>query len=183
MDLPEHYLTNIKEEFLRYKGVAEKCFEQLTEEDLHFVPNEGDNSIAVIVKHMAGNMRSRWTNFLTEDGEKTWRHRETEFEPTLRAKAEVLEAWNSGWACLLEALESLAPEQVLNEVKIREEAHTVIEAINRQLAHYAYHTGQIVYLAKSIRGAQWKSPSIPKGQSDLFNKKMAEKASGDQKRA
>ncbi|MCE2612573.1 DUF1572 domain-containing protein [Flavobacteriaceae bacterium D16] len=179
MDLPTQYLSNIKKEFLRYKGVAEKSFEQLKEDDLHFVPNEGDNSIAVIVKHMVGNMRSRWTNFLTEDGEKSWRHRETEFEPSLRTKAEVLEAWNSGWALVLDVLNSLEPEQLRVQVKIRNEGHTVLEAINRQLAHYAYHTGQIVYLAKSIKGEEWESPSIPKGASDLFNKKMSEKASGN----
>jgi hypothetical protein len=128
---------------------------------------------------MAGNMRSRFTNFLTEDGEKSWRKREREFEPGLQTKAEVLQAWESGWKCVFDALDGLNPGQLLQEVKIRNEAHTVLEAINRQLAHYAYHTGQIVYLAKSLRGKEWKSPSIPKGESDRFNEKMfREGASG-----
>ena len=172
MDFPTHYLTTIKKEFLRYKSVAEKAIGQLNEEDLHLRPNEEDNTISVIVMHMVGNMRSRFTNFLTEDGEKPWRNRETEFVSTLRTKAEVLEAWKSGWTCVFDALESLEPEQLLREVMIRNEVHSAMEAINRQLAHYAYHTGQIVYLARSIRGKEWVSPSIPKGESDLFNKKM-----------
>lgn len=179
MDFPAHYLEIIKKEFLRYKTLGDKSFEQLDEEDLHFKRGEEDNSIAVIVRHMAGNMRSRFTNFLTEDGEKPWRQRETEFEPGPRTKAEVLQAWASGWKCVFDALDGLNPGQLLQEVKIRNEAHTVVEAINRQLAHYAYHTGQIVYLAKSLRGKEWKSPTIPKGASDRFNEKMfRDRASG-----
>lgn len=175
MDFPAHYLENIKKEFLRYKMLAEKSFEQLKDEDLHFKRDEADNSIAVIVRHMSGNMRSRFTNFLTEDGEKSWRMRETEFKPGLRTRAEILEAWESGWRCVFDALDGLNPEEILQEVRIRNEAHSIVEALNRQLAHYAYHTGQIVYLAKSLRGKDWKSASIPKGESDLFNKRMFQK--------
>ena len=172
MDFQTQYLTNVKKEFLRYKTVTEKSLEQLEEKDIHFKRDKEDNSIAVIIKHMVGNMRSRFTNFLTEDGEKTWRNRETEFEPTLHTKAEVMEAWESGWKCVFDALDGLKPEDLTLQIKIRNEAHSVVEAFNRQLAHYAYHTGQIVYLAKSIRGKNWESPSIPKGESDRFNQKM-----------
>ena len=177
MDFSTHYLKNVKKELLRYKTVAEKSLEQLEEKDIHFKHEEEDNSIAVIVKHMAGNMSSRFTNFLTEDGEKSWRNRETEFEATLRTKAEVLTAWESGWKCVFDTLESLKPEDLTQQIKIRNESHSVVEAINRQLAHYAYHTGQIVYLAKSIRGKKWESASIPKGESDRFNQKMFQKGS------
>lgn len=182
MDFPEHYLTNVKKEFQRYKGIVEKSLEQLGEEDIHYRRNEEDNSIAIIVKHMVGNMRSRFTNFLTEDGEKSWRNRETEFEPTLRTKSEVLEAWELGWNSVFEALDSLKPDQLMQLVKIRNEDHTVMEAINRQLAHYASHSGQIVYLAKSICGKKWESLSIPRGQSDLFNQKMFKKGTPPEKR-
>ncbi|MCX2719978.1 DUF1572 family protein [Lentiprolixibacter aurantiacus] len=179
MDLPTHYLANARKELLRFKGIAEKSMQQLNEEDLHYRPGKEDNSIAVIVQHMVGNMRSRFTNFLTEDGEKTWRNRESEFETTLQNKSELLQAWESGWDCVFHTLDNLKPHQLMQEVKIRNEAHLVIEAINRQLAHYAYHTGQIAYLAKSIRGKDWESMSIPKGESERFNKKMFEKGSRD----
>ncbi len=171
-DLAVHYLQNIQKEFTRYKSLGDKTFDQLEGADFHFRLGEEDNSIAVIVKHMAGNMRSRFTNFLTEDGEKSWRNRESEFDPTLQTKTEVLDAWNSGWACVFDVLEKLEPEQLLAEVKIRNEAHSVMEALNRQLAHYAYHTGQIVFLAKGIQGKDWKSLSIPKGGSAAFNARM-----------
>ena len=168
----QNYLSNIKKEFSRYRILGDKTFAQLAEADFHFRYTEEDNSIAVIVKHMAGNMRSRFTNFLTEDGEKSWRNRETEFEPTLGTKTAVLEAWNSGWACVFNVLEALKPEQLKSEVKIRNEAHTVLEALNRQLAHYAYHVGQIVMLGKAVKGKDWQSLSIPKGGSDAFNAQM-----------
>ncbi len=176
MENTSHYLKNVKKEFTRYKTLGDKTFAQLEEGDFHFRFTEEDNSIAVIVKHMAGNMRSRWTNFLTEDGEKSWRKRETEFEATLRSKTDILEAWKSGWECLFDALDGLTPENLSDTIEIRKEPHTVLEAINRQLAHYAYHTGQIVFLAKSIRGNDWQSLSIPKGGSDVFNKRMFGKA-------
>ncbi|MBT8322310.1 MAG: DUF1572 domain-containing protein [Eudoraea sp.] len=176
MDLPAQYIINIKKEFTRYKTLGEKTFAQLAEADFHFRYAEEDNSIAVIVKHMAGNMRSRWTNFLTEDGEKSWRNRETEFEASLRSKADMLEAWESGWECLFNALDGLTPENLSDTVEIRKEPHTVMEALNRQLSHYAYHTGQIVFLAKSIKGKEWQSPTIPRGQSEDYNKQMFKKA-------
>lgn len=170
--LEAHYLNNIKKEFTRYKSLGDKTFAQLEEADLQFRFTEEDNSIAVIVKHMAGNMRSRFTNFLTEDGEKPWRHRETEFESTLKTKEEILDAWDSGWACVFQVIDTLEPNQLKSEVKIRNEVHSVLEALNRQLAHYAYHTGQIVFLAKGIKGKDWKSLSIPKGGSAAFNARM-----------
>lgn len=167
-----HYLSNIKKEFKRYKTLGDQTFTQLQEPDFHFQYSNEDNSIAVIVKHMAGNMHSRFTNFLTEDGEKPWRQRDAEFEPSLQTKAQILEAWASGWSSVFEALDKLEPGQLMKEVKIRNEVHSVIEALNRQLAHYAYHTGQIVWLGKAIRGKAWKSLSIPKGASEAFNEKM-----------
>ncbi|MBT8204324.1 MAG: DUF1572 domain-containing protein [Eudoraea sp.] len=176
MDIPSTYLANVKKEFLRYKTLAEKAFEQLNEEDIHHTYDEWDNSIAVIVKHIAGNMRSRWTNFLTEDGEKSWRNRETEFEASIKSKTEMLGAWNAGWECLFTALDGLTPENLSDTVEIRKESHTVIEAINRQLGHYVYHIGQIVFLTKSIMGKEWQSPTIPRGQSDDYNKQMFKKA-------
>jgi len=152
-----------------YKSLGEKTFAQLTDEELHLEPAEGANSIAIIVKHVWGNMMSRWTNFLTEDGEKTWRDRDGEFEATLRSRQEFDEKWEEGWSCFLGALKGLKAEDLNKTVYIRNEGHTVMEAILRQLAHYASHIGQIVYLGKIIKGEDWKSLSIPKGKSVEYN--------------
>lgn len=167
------YLETVIKRFAYYKDLADKTFAQLAEKDFHFQPNEASNSIAVIIRHMSGNMLSRWTNFLTEDGEKEWRNRDTEFEnnPVTPAK-ELLEKWNMGWDCLFSSLRTLSPDDLLKTVYIRQEAHTVTDAINRQLAHYPYHVGQIVYLGRLIKEGEWKSLSIPKGQSDAFNQSM-----------
>jgi hypothetical protein len=172
MSFQENYLSNINFEFHRYKSLGDKTFAQLSNEDIQWTYSESDNSIAIIVKHMVGNMLSRWTNFLTEDGEKVWRDREMEFEAPYSTKNEMIEAWEKGWTCLFDALESIDASNFDSKIKIRNEAHTIPEAINRQLAHYASHIGQILFLGKMIKGRQWKSPSIPKGDSDDFNKKM-----------
>ncbi len=172
MNYTSDFLSSIHFEFNRYKILGDKTFAQLADEDIHVRPEEEDNSIAVIVKHISGNMLSRWTNFLTEDGEKTWRHRESEFEDTFESKADMIKAWERGWECLFEALHSVNEDNFQTKVFIRGEAHSIPQAIHRQLAHYAYHIGQIVFLGKMIKGSEWVSLSIPKGGSDDFNKKM-----------
>lgn len=131
--------------------------------------NEDANSISIIVKHMVGNMLSRWTNFLTEDGEKTWRNRDNEFVGSYQTKEEIIASWESGWHCLFSAINPLREEDLERIIYIRNGGHTVVEAINRQLAHYAYHVGQIVFLEKLIKGDEWQSLSIPKGESSKYN--------------
>lgn len=158
-----------------YKDLADKTFAQLTAEQLHYQPNAESNSIAVIVQHMSGNMLSRWTNFLTEDGEKEWRQRDDEFEVHSYSKEQVLEIWEKGWDCLFAALSSLTENDLLKTVTIRQEPLTVTDAINRQLAHYPYHVGQIVYIGKMLKDHDWTSLSIPKGHSDQYNKSDAVK--------
>lgn len=152
-----------------YKDLGDKTFEQLNDWDFHYQPNEESNSVAIIIRHVAGNMLSRWTNFLTEDGEKEWRNRDTEFETTQETKKELLERWEKGWECFLGTLESLKKKDLKKKVTIRQEELTVIDAINRQLAHYPYHIGQIIYIAKIIKNKNWKNLSIPKGQSQAYN--------------
>ncbi|HEX5653347.1 MAG TPA: DUF1572 family protein [Chitinophagaceae bacterium] len=169
MNLGEEYLVTSIRRFRYYKDLGDKTLSQLSETDLHFRPNETSNSIAIIVQHMTGNMLSRWTNFLTEDGEKEWRQRDEEFEIHAFTKQALIELWEKGWNCLFEALESLSDEDLLKNVFIRQEALTVIDAINRQLAHYPYHIGQLVYIGKLLKDEQWKNLSIPKGQSVQYN--------------
>jgi len=163
------YLESITKQFMYYKSLGEKTFDQVPDERLFWQPNEESNSIATIVKHLHGNMMSRWTNFLTEDGEKDWRKRDEEFENDITTKADMLAKWNEGWDCLLNTLEDLTEADLTREIYIRNMGHTVIEAINRQLAHYPYHIGQIVFLGKLIQNEQWSSLSIPKGQSKQYN--------------
>ncbi len=165
-----NYLESIQKQFLYYKQLGDRTFDQLSEEDIFIQQNEDTNSIAVIVKHLHGNMMSRWTNFLTEDGEKSWRNRDGEFESDIKSKADMVELWESGWKCLFDTFDSLKPSDVEKIVYIRNQGHTVMEAYNRQLAHYPYHIGQIVHIAKSLRGEQWVSLSIPKGASSSYNK-------------
>jgi Protein of unknown function (DUF1572) len=172
--LGQAYLESTIKRMYTYKVLGEKTFEQLEEKDFHFTPNEGSNSIAIIIQHMSGNMLSRWTNFLTEDGEKEWRNRDTEFNPQPLSKAQLLELWEKGWNSLLDTLRSLKEEDLLKTILIRHEPLIVVDAINRQLAHYPYHVGQIIYVGKMIRNTTWKSLSIPKGESDAFNKQMRE---------
>lgn len=169
MKATDSYLESVKKQFLYYKMLGEKAIAQLEPDQLFVTLNEDTNSIATIVKHVSGNMLSRWTDFLTSDGEKEWRNRDSEFENDLKSKEEVLLIWNEGWDCLLNALNSLNPEQLSDIIYIRNEGHTVIEAINRQLAHYPYHIGQIVFYAKQLKKGDWDSLSIPKNKSGNYN--------------
>ena len=161
--------------FLYYKELGDKTFAQLSEEQMFWQYNEESNSIAVIVKHIAGNMLSRWTDFMKEDGEKPWRNRDEEFINTFKTKQDVLDYWEKGWACLLEALNQITPENINYIIYIRNEPHSVIDAVLRQLAHYPYHIGQIVYIAKMLKNEGWKSLSIPRNKSRNFNEEMKEK--------
>ena len=166
----QSYLDTAAHELRRLKELGERAIAQVPSGSLGVALDAESNSIAVIVKHLAGNMRSRWTDFLTADGEKPWRHRDQEFEARPGAGArETLAEWESGWACLLRALAELRPEDLARTVTIRGEPHTALEAIQRQLAHHAYHVGQIVLLARHLAGASWRSLSIPRGESEQFN--------------
>jgi hypothetical protein len=167
--LGKEYLDTAIRRFKYYKDLGEKTFEQLGDGDFHFRPNEESNSIAVIVQHMTGNMLSRWTNFLTEDGEKEWRQRDDEFEAHEQTKQQVIDNWQKGWDCLFNTLESLQEDDLLKTVYIRKEPLSVVDAINRQLAHYPHHIGQILYAGKIIRDGEWKNLSIPKGHSMKYN--------------
>jgi len=169
MSADKSYLESVKKQFLYYRALGEKAMAQVEPEQLFIAVNEDTNSIAAIVKHISGNMLSRWTDFLTSDGEKEWRNRDAEFENDLQSKEKVLEVWNKGWDCFLGALNSLKPEQLSDIIYIRNEGHTVIEAINRQLAHYPYHIGQIVFYAKQLKNGDWDSLSIPKNKSGNYN--------------
>ena len=169
MSFEEGFLKDCIKRLKYYKDLGEKAFEQLDEKDLHFRPNEGSNSIAIIVQHMTGNMLSRFTNFLTEDGEKEWRQRDDEFEIHNYSKQQVIDLWDKGWKCFFDTMDSLTEDDLLKTIYIRKEALTVIDAINRQLAHYPYHIGQILFIGKIIKGEKWKSLSIPKGNSQQYN--------------
>ena len=157
-----------------YKSLAERAIAQVTDEQLTTTLDIEMNSIAQIVKHMAGNMRSRWTDFLTSDGEKPNRNRDSEFEEPPRTREETVKMWEAGWGYVFEALEPLTDADLSRTVTIRGEAHSVMQAINRQLAHYSYHTGQIVMLAKHLRGAEWKTLSVPRGRSGEFHRRVLE---------
>lgn len=162
-------LSGIIKQFIYYKTVSDKTFEQLTFEEMNVQTTKDSNSISIIVKHMVGNMLSRWTNFLTEDGEKPWREREQEFEASYTSKDELLNAWEAGWTCLFEAISTLSTEDMDKIVRIRNEEHTVAEAIFRQLGHYPYHVGQIAFIGKMVKVENWKSLSIPKGGTAIYN--------------
>lgn len=168
-------ISGIIKQFEYYKTAADKTFDQLSFDDMNWQPNDTSNSISIIVKHMVGNMLSRWTNFLTEDGEKDWRHREQEFVATYTTKNDMLQAWEKGWNCLFDAIQPLKDSDLERIVYIRNEKHTVAEAIFRQLGHYPYHIGQIAYIGKLLKENHWKSLSIPKGQSEAFNKEKFNK--------
>jgi len=162
-NLGKHYLENSIHEFRKLKDLGDKSFSQIKDEDFFWSPDEESNSIAIIVRHLSGNMISRWTDFLTTDGEKKNRKRDEEFERIFYTdKDDVISRWEKGWYRLFKTLESLTEEDLLKEVKIRKEPHTVIQAINRQLTHYAYHIGQIVYISKHLESSKWKSLSIPR---------------------
>lgn len=184
MNVSENYLASIKKQLLYYKTIAEKAMDQLNEEQFFVSTNEDTNSIANIVKHLHGNMLSRFTDFLTTDGEKEWRNRDGEFEnPNAYTDKETLFAeWKAGWDCLFNVLDSLTIEDLTKIIYIRNEGQTVIEALNRQLAHYPYHIGQIVFYAKQLKQTPWQSLSVPKNKSEEYNKiRFAEeKAKRDQ---
>ena len=161
--------------FLYYKELGDKTFAQLSDEQMFWQYNEDSNSIAIIVKHIAGNMLSRWTNFLTEDGEKDWRNRDSEFVNDFKAKQEVMDYWEKGWACLLHALNQITDDKLYQKIHIRGEEHTVLDAVLRQLAHYPYHIGQIIYIAKMLKNDDWKTLSIARNKSAEFNYEMLRK--------
>lgn len=169
--MQNNYLESMRKQFEFYKLLGERAMAQVPDEKLNWQYNEDSNSIATIVKHLWGNMLSRWTNFLTADGEKEWRDRDAEFENDITTREQLMNKWNEGWKCLLDALNSLTAGDLGKIIYIRNQGHTVMEAINRQLAHYSYHVGQIVFLAKMCAD-DWVSLSIPKGNSKVFNKKM-----------
>lgn len=178
--MEENYLDCVRKQFAYYRQLGDKTFNQLEESHLFWSPDPEGNSIAVIVKHLCGNMLSRWTDFLTSDGEKEWRDRDGEFEATVVSREELEGMWNMGWDCLFNALDSVNTANFGDLVYIRNQGHSVMEAFNRQLAHYAYHVGQIVLLGKIVRGDDWASLSIPKDQSEVYN---AEKFSQEKRKA
>ena len=161
--------NSAKKQFAYYKLLGEQTINQLPDEALFWQYNLESNSISLIVKHLWGNMLSRWTDFLTTDGEKDWRNRDAEFEDDSRTRAELMDRWNAGWNCLLSTLDSLQEEDLQQEIFIRNMGHTVVEAINRQLAHYPYHVGQIVFIGKMALDSDWTSLSIPRGNSKNYN--------------
>jgi uncharacterized damage-inducible protein DinB len=175
--IEENYLRDALETFQNYKRLAEKSFEQISEEEFFRALNDESNSIATIAKHIAGNLRSRWTEFLTADGEKPDRSRDSEFVAFENdTRKSLLEFWNAGWEAALSTMESLQPADLEKTVKIRGENHTVVEAINRSIAHTAYHVGQIVFLAKFLRDTDWQTLSIPRNRSADYNRFLNEQA-------
>ena len=158
----EEYLKAIKEDFKKYKLLGDKTFNQIDNKDLHFKSDDEANSIAIIIQHLSGNMISRFTNFLTTDGEKSSRNRDSEFEDQNMTKEELIEKWEKGWSILFKAINNLNADDLIRTIKIRNEPHSVIQALNRQVTHCAYHVGQIVFIAKELKKSEWKTLSIPK---------------------
>jgi hypothetical protein len=169
METAELYFLSLKKQLLYYKTIGEKAMLQLEPEQLFITTNDDSNSIATIVKHISGNMTSRWTDFLTTDGEKEWRNRDAEFENDLTTSEALFAIWNKGWDCFFEAIDSLKPEDLSKIIYIRNEGQTALDAINRQLAHYPYHIGQIVFYAKQLKNSNWDSLSIPKNKTNNYN--------------
>jgi Protein of unknown function (DUF1572) len=167
------YLEDVRPLFAMYKRQGEAAMAQVSEAGLTAALDPEMNSIALIVKHLAGNMRSRWTGFPEADGEKPDRNRDSEFEAPPATRAEVMALWDAGWACVFAALDRLTDADLARETSIRGERHSVMQAINRQIAHYSYHLGQIVFLAKHLQSANWKSLSVPRGASATFNSDVA----------
>jgi len=171
-EIATHYLEEVRRQFRGHKRLAESAIAQLKDEELFLALDSESNSIAILVKHLAGNMRSRFTDFLTTDGEKPGRDRDQEFEMnSATTRADVMRWWEEGWTHVFATVDALTPEDVLRTVTIRGEPHSVLQAINRQVAHYAQHTGQIVFLAKHLRSSDWKTLSVPRGKSKEFNAK------------
>lgn len=171
----ENYKTDALRSFHNYKKMAERAIEQVNDEEFFRSLDAEANSIAVIVKHIAGNLRSRWTDFLTTDGEKPDRHRDTEFEMIGDTRESLMQFWETGWQTLFDNVEPLTQDDFSRTIAIRGEPHSVVEAINRQLTHYSYHVGQIVFLAKHFKSSDWKTLSVPRNQSAEFNKFLLEK--------
>lgn len=174
----ESFLSSAIKQFKYYENLGTRTFAQLSDDDLLKEPTAGENSIAIIVKHLHGNMLSRWVDFLTSDGEKDSRDRDGEFEQTLNSRIEIENAWKEGWQAVYSALEPLATDDVERTVYIRNEGHSVVEAVNRQLCHYAYHVGQIVFIGKMFRKDEWQSLSIPKHASKHYNADKFSKEKG-----
>jgi hypothetical protein len=172
----QHYLDDALHTFRDQKKLAERALAQISDEDFFATLDVESNSIAVIIKHMAGNMLSRWTDFLTTDGEKSDRNRDIEFVMLPgTTKDDMIGYWERGWKCVFDAVEPLKPEDLMRKITIRGQDHTVLQAINRQIAHYAYHTGQIVYLAKHFKASDWQSLSVPRNRSAEFNTHLEQK--------
>jgi len=173
LEFTTSYIEDSLALFRQYKKLAERAMEQVTDEQLCATLNDEANSIAVIVKHMAGNMRSRWTDFLTSDGEKPNRNRDREFVDPPTTREALMRDWEEGWACVFRALQPLTDADLGRTITIRGEAHSVMQAINRQIAHYAHHIGQVVLLAKHFAHDRWQSLSVPRNRSAEFNQKVA----------
>ena len=174
------YLTSVKKEFEYYKLLGENTFSQLNDENLFNKVNNESNSISSIVKHLSGNMVSRWTDFLTTDGEKEWRKREEEFDNDIKTREELLKIWEKGWSCLFNSLNSITDDELSKVIYIRNQGHTILEGINRQLSHYPYHIGQIVYIGKMLCDNSWVSLSIPKGSSNEYTQEKFSKPKSNQ---
>lgn len=176
MTFEEGFIKDVLKRLRIYKDLGDKTFLQLADEDFFFLASAQSNSIAVIVQHLHGNMVSRFTNFLNEDGEKAWRNRDTEFEAVLTTRQQVITAWEDGWRCVFDAIAALRPENLMQTVYIRSEPLLVYDALLRQLAHYPHHVGQILFIGKMLKGEHWQSLSIPKGSSHAYNLKTGHKA-------
>jgi Protein of unknown function (DUF1572) len=172
LEFTTSYVKDSLSLFRYYKKLAERAMEQVTDGQLFAAPDAESNSIAIIVKHMAGNMLSRWTDFLASDGEKPWRDRDAEFADPPATRIALLDLWEDGWRCVFQAVEPLTDADLGRSVTIRGEAHSVMQAINRQVAHYAYHCGQIVFLAKQLCSERWQVLSVPRGKSGDFNRRV-----------
>ncbi len=168
MSIGTEYLRVVRERFIELKKQGEKTFDQLNEDDFHWTLNDDSNSIAILIQHVSGNMVSRWTDFLTTDGEKSNRNRDEEFETKRLSKSQLMDCWEHGWLIFFDTLESLNEKDLEKNVYIRGKTHSVLDAIERQMAHYATHIGQIMFIGKQTKGEQWESLSIPKGQSAAY---------------
>jgi len=175
MNLGNEYLKIVQERFESVKSLGDNTISQLSEEDIHWKLNVASNSIAIIAKHLSGNMISRWSDFLTSDGEKHSRNRDQEFEDDIPTKQEMITIWEKGWNTLLDTLNGLENQDLLKNITIRGEKQTVLEAIERQMAHYAYHVGQIVYIGKQLKDENWETLSIPKGKSEEYLQRKLKK--------
>jgi hypothetical protein len=173
--IASHLLDEVRRQLRGYKRMAEGALAQLKDDDFFVTLDPESNSVAILIKHISGNMRSRFTDFLTTDGEKPDRHRDQEFELSEKTtRPELMRWWEDGWACVLGALDALTPDDLMRTIYIRQEPHTVVQALNRALAHYAFHLGQIIFLAKHLRSTEWKTLTVPRGKSEEFNRMSLE---------